>query len=122
MKNKVVGIRLSEEELQSLIKKAELAKMKMSAYIRDILLKDKVVVQVIDTHDKLIKLRQLSLLSSISNNANQLAKKANTLGINQTKTEILEKLDELLDITKTIVLEQQDNWSVLSDTEDANVN
>ena len=70
MKKKVVGIRMSDKEFELVSQKAKVANLNVSSYIRDVIIKNKTTLKVVDERDKLLKLKELSLISLAYSNTN----------------------------------------------------
>lgn len=71
-KTEIIKVRVSEDELSIIDKKAELSGLNRSQYIRKISTQGYIVIKNYDEVDKLV-----FEINKIGNNVNQIAKKAN---------------------------------------------
>jgi hypothetical protein len=96
-RNITVGIRFSKEELGVLQQKAKVAGIKTGSYIRQIALTGKVQQKV--TEAEMHMIRQLV---GMSNNLNQLAKKAHQEGIQKALIDFEKNRDQMDQLLKML--------------------
>lgn len=94
-RNKQICIRLTDDERDRIADKAEKSNLSMQEYIINCALNKKITV--VNSHEDLAKMR--AEIKRIGNNINQIAKKANTFGLNSEDIKtLLERQSVLLQI------------------------
>ena len=98
IKNKVITLKISENDSEILTSRAEKSNMNRSQYLREVAINSKINIKAID---KTFQKKLLFLLSNLTNNINQIARYCNTY--KSTDLSILNQLDYISKNFKQVI-------------------